>query len=566
MPTGIPNGTTAQGELLPGRAVRPRDFVRLKLRLLRNGFRGQTWRIVLYIFGALFGLWMGFVAFAGIATTGLRHGEHARDFAFLVAALGGAAVIFAWTLFPLLFFGVDETIDPARFNLLPLPRRTLIRGMLAAAFVGIPAVATLLATSGFVVAAGLRFGGLPAVAAAFGVAAGLVMGVVASRAVTSAFATMLRSRRMRDLAAVLIAIGASLIGPLQWLGVAVLANGSVSQAMGVARVISWTPLGAPYVLPFDVAEGQWGAFVLRVAITAGTIAVLLWWWSATLESAMIGTTSAGAGRAVRSRRSGGATAALVPWWMPRFAARGTFGAIMSREWLSWWRDARRRASLVSVLIASGVLPIALRFAGGVAGAGGQLGVSLVFAVTMAGTMGGMMLGNQFAFDGNAYAAHLMTRVPGRTELRARAAALAVVALPVQALVAVAVMLVSHSPAQIPAALGVLVTGFGAAIATASYLSILAAYPLPDVSNPFALNTGAGSAKGLLALVAMLGTLVLSTPVTVASLFLTSPTGAWLILVLGIGYGAVAALLGTYLAGDVLERRGPELLVAITPRR
>src|SRR6185312_12516138 len=108
----------------------------------------------------------------------------------------------------------------------------------------------------------------------------------------------------------------------------------------------------------------------------------------------------------------------------------------------------------------------------------------VFAVTMAGTMGGMMLGNQFAFDGNAYAAHLLTRVPGRTELRARAAALAVVSLPVQALVAVAV--VSRAPAQIPAALGVLATGFGAAIATASYLSILAAYPLPDVSNPFAL--------------------------------------------------------------------------------
>jgi ABC-2 type transport system permease protein len=561
----VPSGATAQTELIPGREVRATDFVRLKLRLLRNGFRGQTWRIVLYVFGALFGLWLGFVAFAGIASTGLRHGAHATDLAFLVAALGGAAVIVAWTLFPLLFFGVDETIDPARFNLLPLPRRTVIRGMLVAAFVGIPAVATLFATSGFVVAAALRFGALPAVVAAVGVAAGLVTGVVASRAVTSAFATMLRSRRMRDLAAVLIAVGASLIGPLQWLGIAVLTTGSVSQAMGVARVFSWTPLGAPYVLPFDVAAGNWGAFALRVLITAGTIAALLWWWSSTLESAMIGISSTGPGRAVRSRRSGGATAALVPWWMPRFAARGTFGAIVSREWLSWWRDARRRASLVSVLIASGVLPIALRFAGGRTG-GGTLGVSLVFAVTMAGTMGGMMLGNQFAFDGNAYAAHLLTRVPGRTELRARAAALAVVALPVQALVATAVMVVSRAPAQIPAALGVLATGFGAAIATASYLSILAAYPLPDVSNPFALNTGAGSAKGLLAVVAMLGTLVVSTPVTIASLFLTSAAGAWLVLVIGIAYGGIAALLGTYLAGDVLERRGPELLVAITPRR
>jgi ABC-2 type transport system permease protein len=555
---------TAPGAVAGGRPVSAQDFVRLKVRLIRNGMRGQVWRIVLYIGGSLFGLWMAVLALAGIALTSLGRGEQGRDAAYLVAALGGAAVVFAWTVFPLLFFGVDETIDPARFNLLPLTHATMLRGMLAAAFVGVPAVVTLLATSGYVLAAGARFGGAAAVVATVGVIAGLTIGVLASRAVTSAFATMLRSRRMRDLAAVLIAVGASLIGPLQWLGAAVLATGSLSQAMGVARVLSWTPMGAPYVLSFDAAEGRWGAFAVRSAIIAGSIVALLWWWASTLESAMIGTTSGGAGRSVRSRRAGGATAALVPWWMPKAISSGPFVAIMSREWLAWWRDARRRASLVSVLIASAVLPIALQFAGGPAG--GQFGLTLVFAVTMAGTMGGLMLGNQFAFDGNAFATHLLTRVAGRTELRARAAALAVVALPVQALVASAVMVLSGSPAQVPAAIGVLATGFGAAVATASYLSILAAYPLPDASNPFALNTGAGSAKGLLAIVAMLGTLVFSTPLVIASLLLTTATGAWIVLVIGLGYGAVAALLGTHLAGDLLERRGPELLIAITPRR
>ena len=48
-----------------------------------------------------------------------------------------------WLLLPLVFFGVDETLDPARFALLPLRRRTLVTGMLAAALVGVPAVATL---------------------------------------------------------------------------------------------------------------------------------------------------------------------------------------------------------------------------------------------------------------------------------------------------------------------------------------------------------------------------------------------------------------------------------------
>ncbi len=37
-------------------------------------------------------------------------------------SLVGAAVVLSWTLVPLLFFGVDETIDPARFALLPVPR------------------------------------------------------------------------------------------------------------------------------------------------------------------------------------------------------------------------------------------------------------------------------------------------------------------------------------------------------------------------------------------------------------------------------------------------------------
>ena len=40
--------------------------------------------------------------------------------------LGGGLLVLGWLLLPLVFFGVDETLDPARFALLPLPRRTLV--------------------------------------------------------------------------------------------------------------------------------------------------------------------------------------------------------------------------------------------------------------------------------------------------------------------------------------------------------------------------------------------------------------------------------------------------------
>lgn len=182
-------------------------------------------------------------------------------------------------------------------------------------------------------------------------------------------------------------------------------------------------------------------------------------------------------------------------------------------------------------------------------------------------MGGMLLGNQFGFDGNAYAAHLLAQVPGRVELRARAVAIAMVAIPVQVAVVVAVTVLAGKLGQLPAGLGMLSASFGSAVAAAAVLSVLAPYALPENTNPFAINSGGGSAKGMLAFVAMIGTLIVCMPVVVAAYLVgSSSAGPWLVLAGGLGYGAAAAWLGTYIAGDVLDRRGPEVLVAVTPRR
>lgn len=547
-----------------GRDPRAWDFVSLKLRLLRNGFRGRAWRIAAFVIGLGVGLIFGGLAFLGFAVSAAA----ARDVGFVVSAFGGTAVVGGWTLVPLLFFGVDETLDPARFALLPIGRMTLARGMLAAAFVGVPAAATLFATGGLVLAAGIRFGWLAAVVALVGVVAGLVLGVIASRAVTSAFAALLRSRRVRDLAAVIIALLASSIGPLQWLISAAVERGNLAQAVGLADILAWTPLGAPYVLAYDVAEGRLSVAAARLAITVAAIGLLMWWWSRTIESAMLGATSGSATKAAKAVRGGGAVASLISRPLRRVAGTGVFGAILARESRFWWRDSRRRASLLSILIASAVVPISLQFAaGGAARAAGAPGLGLGLAVTMSGTMGGMLLANQFGFDGNAFAAHLLIEVPGKVELRARAAAIAMVAAPVQLLVIVVVTVLADTLTQLPAVLGLLLASFGASVATAAVVSVLAPYALPENTNPFAINSGGGSAKGLLAIVGMVGTLVLSTPVLVASFLLAGvPLGPWIVLAIGLGYGVAAAWLGTFVAGDLLERRRPEVLVAVTPRR
>jgi ABC-2 type transport system permease protein len=66
---------------------------------------------------------------------------------------------------------------------------------------------------------------------------------------------------------------------------------------------------------------------------------------------------------------------------------------------------------------------------------------------------------------------------------------------------------------------------------------------------------------------MLGSAAAAVPMVVAAALLgDAPAWLWLAGPAGVGYGLGAAALGVYLAGDLLDRRMPELLAAVTPRR
>ncbi|GAB3854642.1 hypothetical protein GCM10029963_47990 [Micromonospora andamanensis] len=220
------------------RQVSARHFVRLKLRVMANNFRGQGWRVALFLVGSLIGLWFAVGAFFGLAAPGLVGDD---KYALMIAAFAGGLTVLGWLLLPLVFFGVDETLDPARFALLPLSRRTLVTGLFAAALVSVPAIAVLLALSGLVVTAAVFGGWSAALVSAVGVVCGLLLCVAGARAVTSAFASMLRSRRVRDLAAVLLAVVAALLGPLQIAGLAAIQDTNWDRLSGLATVIGWTP-------------------------------------------------------------------------------------------------------------------------------------------------------------------------------------------------------------------------------------------------------------------------------------------------------------------------------------
>ncbi|MEU4472562.1 ABC transporter permease [Micromonospora sp. NPDC023888] len=554
----------------PVRQVSARHFVRLKLRVMGNNFRGQGWRIALFVGGALVGLWFAVSGFFLFAAPGLAGDGR---YAVLVAAAGGGLLVLGWLLLPLVFFGVDETLDPARFALLPLSRRTLVTGLLAAALVSVPVLAVLVASLGLVLTAWALGGWSAGLVAVLGVAGGLLLCVAASRAVTSAFASMLRSRRVRDLAAVLLAVTAALLGPLQVFGLAALREADWNRLAGVATVIGWTPFGAPWTAGIDVAQGRVWAAPVKVLITVVSIGLLLLWWSRSLESAMVGAANAGKAPAQRAA-TGGAVDQLFPR-LAGWARRDRFGALVAREARYWWRDARRRANLITIAVVGIFVPVFINVTGGdfafedgaglTAGVAGTSPVVVTISMLLVGVLASVTLANQFGFDGSAYAVNVVAGVPGRVELRARIVAFSLYVLPMQAFVAVVLSVLLGRPEWLGLTFGSLVASYGAGLAVNSFISVLGAYSLPETTNPFAMNSGAGVAKGLLTVLAMVASAVAAVPMVVAAALL-GDAWLWLALPVGVGYGVGAALLGAYLAGDVLDRRQPELLATVTPRR
>jgi ABC-2 type transport system permease protein len=518
-------------------------FVRLKLRLVANGLGGQPWRVVLFVLGLLFGIGFAVTGYAVFAVPGLLGDLRVAG---VLIPLGGAAIVLGWLFLPLVFFGVDESLDPARFALLPLRRGTLIRGMLAASLAGVPAIATLIATLGTVDATARLGGPLAAAVQLLGVVFGLLVCAAVSRAVTSAFATALRSRRARDLATVLLAVVAALLGPIQLLALAGAQRADWGRVRDVAAVVSWTPLGAPYAMGLDVIAGRAWAVPIKLAMVVATLAVLLWWWSATLERAMLG--AATAARSSADRRGTPVAQLVLP-----FLPRNRFGALASREARYWWRETRRRASLITFSVVGIFLPVMTAVTGG--GAGTLLFVGALAAVGLA---------NQFGYEGSAYAANVVAGVPGRVELHARVVGYALYVSPLLITIAVVVGTVTGRPAVIPSLLGTLAAAFGTGLAAVLPISVRGAYALPDTTNPFALSSGGGLAKGLMSFGALLGAVVGTTPIQVVA-YLLGPAWLWAGLPVGAAYGAAAYVLGSRLAANWLDRRMPELLTAVTPR-
>jgi ABC-2 type transport system permease protein len=526
-----------------------RVFARLKLQILRNTAMSSSRRAVAFVLGLMLGVIFGLIGFVTLLTSAFSSDRPS------VAVLVGSAIALGWLALPVLFFGVDETLDPARFALFPVTKGRIIAGQIVAAAIGVPAAATTVALLGFVLGS-IRAGAAVAVVALIGAALTALFGILGSRAVTSTFAMSLRSRKAKDLATVAIAVLAGSIGPLEAVAFSIAGPGHHDVARRLVTILGWTPVGAGFAAPHDVAAGHPLIAVAKLAILVASIALAAALWWVTLESAMIGT-AAGPRRAAKPGDSRGAVNALLPAPL-RVRSAGPLIGIAGREMRYWVRDPRRRAALFTMTTVLVVFPI---FRTMFHTSGFSFPTWLITGPM--GVLAGVLLINMFSFDGAAYGLHVLIGVRPRSEILGRALGFTLTLLPIYAVANAVLAVVADDPRRIPAGIGAMLATTGVSLGAAAALAVPAAFPMPESRNVLAMNAGTGAERGLLSLAALAIIFAISLPALVAAHYFGWQHG-WAYAAGGLVWGACWFSAGVALAVRALQRRGPDrLLTQIT---
>jgi ABC-2 type transport system permease protein len=550
-------------------------FVKLKLRLMTGALRGNGGSVravglVLAILGGLYVMPIGF---------GLLASLHGRPLAGDISVVVFTVAFAGWAVLPLLAFGTDETLDPARLALLPLSRRTTITGLFAAALTGIGPLVTFVVLLGTVAAAAA---GLASVAVGLlAVALELAMCVTGSRALTTAFSGLLRSRRGRDLG---IVAGALLTFAVVGGNIALqrsLLIGTFGQSLGtLARIVRWAPPGMVAHAIGDAARGNYLAALPELAVGAVTVAALLWAWMTVLGRALISpdSSSLASRRQVRAAAlplslpaaspgpaamPPGIVAAGLTRLRPERASRALTVAV--KELRYSWRDPRRKAGWLGLGMAVIVTLSVSRFGTGPGGLAGVAGPVLIVAAIYGGTIAGIQSANQFGLDGSALWLNVAaTSRPQdlRADLAGKNLASALVALPVFAGLYAALGLLTQQATYPASAFGMAACALGVTLGITSVASILMPYAVPErrASAFGGGGTGRGCLAGLANFAIMVLAVVLLSPVLIMLALLH--TGLWLLLV-GPGYGAAIAWAGRRAASDIGFRRLPELLTEVS---
>jgi ABC-2 type transport system permease protein len=523
-------------------------LVRLKLTLLKNSLKRSVWRTVGMIIAMIYAFGVVILVLAGLI--GLRFTSLALTADLTVTCYAGLTA--GWLLMSMLVFGVDETIDPARFALLPVRASDLLPGLLVAGLISAPGIATIVVAAGLVIT-WARSAPLT-VAALIAAPLGVLTCFLLSRAATAAFASFLASRRFRDLAFVglalfglAIAIAANLISVMISTGV-----GQLRRTLAdLAIVAGWSPFGWAWAIPADVSRGGWAAAAMHLILATGLVGLLWLAWRHFLALRLV------------SPIDGGGTTSKVrdSTAIDRLYPASPAGGVAGRTLRYWRRDPRYLAGIAGFLIGPIVLIITQ-----VINAQASAAVA-VFAPSLLGMLVGFSLAQDLSYDGTALWLHISTGISGAEDRTGRVMSTVTVFLPLTViLLAIAMIITGEWQLLVPAvglALALLLTGLG----VGSLVGTLWQWPAPPPgANPFTRGNAGGLPSLLSFTLTMFGTVILALPTIALVIWsFATPWVGYLTMPVGLICGFIVLRVGIRQGGRILDRRWPEAMLAVSEK-
>jgi ABC-2 type transport system permease protein len=431
--------------------------------------------------------------------------------------------------------------DPRRLALVGAPESSAATGLALGALVGLPVLALVVLSTGYVRAWDET--GAPALVA---VGAALVAGATAfllSLVASTLNTVVLTSRRSRQFLLIGGVLVAVLVVPLIVDLVRTTWTGSSPTGV-VADALAWTPFGAALAIPGHVAAGETGRIVADVVIAVASVAGLWWAWRALVARAFLD----------RPVPAVGDDTSALGWF--EFVRATPAGAVAARSLTYWMRDARYRMSLVVIpILPLLVVPL------GIAGISWHW-LALV-PVPLMCLIVGFLPHNDVAYDSTALWLHVAADTKGSADRIGRLAPALVIGVPLVVLGSTLAVWAFGDWRALWSEIGIgsalLLSGLGLSSVMSAAMPYATVRPHDD---PFQQPQSLGSSSVVAQTVMIGGALVAAVP----ALYFAgrdlfggdTSAGPWS-LVTGVAVGAIVLVVGVVVGSRIFTRRAPELL-------
>lgn len=521
-------------------------LIRLRYRLMWNGFRRSTGAMIGAIFstlGYLYLIGMAYFAAIGIVMLSpdtISYAQRGAPFILL-----GAVFVIGWVVGPIVFSSTSPFTDAANFLTFGIPNKQLVPGVVIGGLIAPTGIGTFTLLLTGAVLWGWNLAAILAgiIAAVLGTA----ICVLLMQVIVGLLTNVISRRAVRDTIQIVLLVPLMLSGFI-FLGAIETIQEFWDVLPDIAAWIAYTPAGF-LALPVMVAQGQWGMAAVHLIVMLAYVGVLL-----VAYNAIVNRTTEAAGTVKERQREVTGTGLIG-------RADTPMKAIWARSLMFWFKDPRYSASLliIVVLIGIGVVQLVVIDNNEMSFIAKIIPVAVAYLI-------GFSISADLSYDSTGFSLHVTTGVRGIDDRLGRVFALLTWGLPLLVLLTIGMLYGSQALDELATwlglGIGVLLTGLAvSSVSSARYI-----YPAPPPgASPMAQPEGGMGRTMLVQTLGMLAQVLAALPVivpAVIALVTDSPVWGIVTLMVGVLYGAGLLWAGVKLGGKWYDRALPETYQAI----